>query len=63
MFAEDRADAPDDAGDVVVADGEERTVEGGLDVDAVVVEQPGRVAVEDGSGGAGVAFGRSAGGA
>ena len=57
VLAEDGADAADDAGDVVVADGDEGAVEGGLDVDAVVAEEAGRVAVEDGGGGAGVAVG------
>ena len=47
----------DDAGDVVVADGDEGAVERGLDVDAVVAEEAGGVAVEDGGGGAGVAVG------
>ena len=41
VFAEDGADAADDAGDVVVADGYEGAVEGGLDVDAVVGEEAG----------------------
>ena len=57
MFAENGADLADDAGDVVVADGYEGAVEGGLDVDAVVAEEAGGVAVEDGGGGAGVAVG------
>ena len=57
VLAEDGADAADDAGDVVVADGDEGAGEWGLDVDAVVAEQAGRVAVEDGGGGAGVAVG------
>lgn len=57
VLAEDRADLADDAGDVVVADGDEGAVERGLDVDAVVGEQAGRVAVEHGGGGAGVAGG------
>ena len=63
VLAEDGADADDDAGDVVVADGEECAVERRLDVDAVVGEQAGRVAVEDGGGGAditGISPGRSA---
>ena len=57
VLAEDGADAADDAGDVVVADGDEGAVERGFDVDAVVGEQAGRGAVEDGGGGAGVAVG------
>ena len=57
MFAENGANLADDAGDVVVADGYEGAVEGGLDVDAVVAEEAGGVAVEDGGGGAGVAVG------
>src|SRR5271156_5156177 len=47
VFAEDGADATDDAGDVVVADGDEGAVEWGFDVDAIVAEQAGRVSVED----------------
>ena len=47
VLAEDGADATDDAGDVVVANGDEGTVEWGFDVDAVVAEQTGRAAVED----------------
>ncbi len=57
MFAEDGADLADDAGDVVVADSNKGAVEGGLDVDAVVTEQAGRVAMEDCGGSAGVAIG------
>ncbi len=57
VLAEDGADAADDAGDVVVADGDEGAVERGFDVDAVVGEQARRGAVEDGGGGAGVAVG------
>ena len=48
VLAEDGADAADDAGDVVVADGDEGAVERGFDVDAVVAEQARRCAVEDG---------------
>ncbi len=54
VLAEDGADAADDAGDVVVADGDEGAGERGFDVDAVVGEQAGRGAVEDGGGGGGV---------
>ncbi len=57
VLAEDGADAADDAGDVVVADGDEGAVKRGFDVDAVVAEEAGRGAVEDGGGGAGVAVG------
>jgi hypothetical protein len=57
VLAEDGADAADNAGDVVVADGNEGSVERSLDVDAVVGEQPGRGSVEDCGGGADVAVG------
>ena len=57
MLAEDGADATDDAGDVMVTDGDEGAVKRGFNVDAVVGEQAGRGAVEDGCRGAGVAVG------
>ena len=57
MFAEDGSDAADDAGDVVVADGDEGAVEGGFDVDAIVAQEAWRCSVEDGGRGAGVAVG------
>jgi len=57
VLAEDGADAANDAGDVVVADGYEGAVEGGLDVDAVVAQEARRGSVEDGGRGVGVAVG------
>jgi len=57
VFAEDGADAADDSGDVVVADGDEGAIEGGLDVDAVVAQEAWRCAVEDGGLSACVAVG------
>jgi len=56
VFAEDGADAADDAGDVLVADGEERALEGRFDVDAVEVEEAGGLAVEDGAAGGDAGF-------
>ena len=41
-FAEDRADTADDAGDILVANDDERACEFGFDVDAVVAQQSGR---------------------
>ena len=57
VLAEDGADAADDSGDVVVADGDERAEERRLDVDAVVGEEAGRGAVEHGGRGAGISVG------
>src|SRR5258705_632726 len=54
VLAEDGADAADDAGYVVVADGDEGAVEGSFDVDAVVAQKAWRGSVEDGGRGAGV---------
>ena len=48
VVAEDGADAADNARDVLVADDDEGAGELGFDVDAVVVEQARRMAVEDG---------------
>ena len=48
MFAQDSADAADDAGDVLVADDDEGSSQFGLDIDAVVVEQARGAAVQDG---------------
>ena len=48
VLAEDGADAADNARDVLVADDDEGAGELGFDVDAVVVEQARRVAVQDG---------------
>jgi len=48
VIAEDGADAADDAGDVMVADGDESAVEGRFDVDAVIGKQARRGAVQDG---------------
>ena len=48
VVAEDGADAADNARDVLVADDDEGAGELGFDVDAVVVEQARRVAVQDG---------------
>lgn len=50
FFAEDGADAADDAGDVEVTADEQAAFEGGFDVHAVVGEQAGLFAVEDGAG-------------
>ena len=47
VLAEDGSDAADDTGDVFVADGDEGALERRFDVDAVEVQQAGRVAVED----------------
>src|SRR5260370_3915629 len=57
VLAEDGADAADDAGDVVVADGDEGAVEGGFGVDAVVAEEAWRCSMKDGGLSAGVAVG------
>ena len=57
VLAEDGADAADDAGDVVVADRDQGSVQRSFDVDAVVGQQARRGAVKHGGGGAGVALG------
>lgn len=49
VFAEDGAYAADDAGYVVIANGDEGAVERGLDVDAVVAQEAWRCSMEDGS--------------
>ena len=61
LLAKNRSNAPDDAGDVVVADGDEGSVERSLDIDAVVGEQARRGAMQDRCRSAGVSIGGSEG--
>ena len=56
VLAKNRADVTNDAGYVVVADGDQGAMERGFDVDIVVGEEAGRGPVQHGSRGAGIAF-------